>query len=269
MEDTKYYSWDANDYAKQSANQHKWARELIARLNLQGNEHILDIGCGDGKVTAEIAEQVPNGVVLGIDNSLSMIELAQKAFPSDKYSNLSFKNQDARDFSCIDRYDIVFSNAVLHWVIDHRPVLKNIYNCLKPGGRILLQMGGKGNAAGILSVLDEIFKANEWKAYFKNFEFPYGFHGVEKYKTWLTNCNFVIKRVELIPKDMTHPDQKGLEGWIRTTWLPYTQRVPSAQREEFIHSIANLYIKKQKPRSDGKIHVDMVRLEVAAERPVN
>ncbi|MEJ2544020.1 MAG: methyltransferase domain-containing protein, partial [Calditrichaceae bacterium] len=124
MNESTSYSWDAKDYEQQSANQQKWARELIEKLNLQGNEHILDIGCGDGKVTAEIAAKIADGKITGIDNSASMIKLAQTNFPKTQYPNLSFKIGDARSFAFSNQFDLVFSNAVLHWVIDHRPVLK-------------------------------------------------------------------------------------------------------------------------------------------------
>ena len=85
----KKYSWNAEDYKQHSKNQQKWARELIARLKLKGTEDILDIGCGDGKVTAEIASDVPNGSIVGIDNSIPMIELAKKNYPTSKHPNLS------------------------------------------------------------------------------------------------------------------------------------------------------------------------------------
>lgn len=267
MNESTSYSWDAGDYAKQSANQQKWARELITKLNLHGNEYILDIGCGDGKVTAEIALQLSNGSVTGIDNSSSMIDLARTNFPRSQYPNLSFEIGDARTFLFNSQFDLIFSNAVLHWVIDHRPVLKNIYHCLKPGGRILLQMGGKGNAANILTVLDEMRLENKWKSYFMDFDFPYGFYGDQEYRTWLVETGFIIKRVELIPKIMTHPNKEGLEGWIRTTWLPYTQRVPNSDRDAFINEIATRYIQKQPTDSGGIIKINMMRLEVEAAKP--
>ncbi|MEJ2055148.1 MAG: methyltransferase domain-containing protein, partial [Calditrichaceae bacterium] len=222
MQESTSYTWDADDYADQSLNQKRWAQELIGKLNLKGNEHVLDLGCGDGKISAEIAKLVPHGTITGMDSSEAMVELASSKFSELKYPNLNFIKGDARSFRISNAYDIVFSNAVLHWVIDHRPVLRNIYECLRAGGTILLQMGGKGNASEILKVLDEIGKEETWQAYFENFDFPYGFYGVAEYKKWLTAAGFVIKRVELIPKVMTHTNKSALEGWIRTTWLPYT-----------------------------------------------
>ena len=91
------YKWDAKEYHKSSVEQQKWAQELIPKLALKGNERVFDIGCGDGKVTAEIAKQLPNGSVLGIDKSEEMILFAQENFPSRKYHNLSFEVQNIRD----------------------------------------------------------------------------------------------------------------------------------------------------------------------------
>ena len=88
--------WNAADYAANSVVQQSWARELIARLKLRGDEHILDVGCGDGKVTAEIARAVPHGTVTGIDASAEMLKFAKKTFSVAKIPNLKFKASDAR-----------------------------------------------------------------------------------------------------------------------------------------------------------------------------
>ena len=194
----KPYSWDAKYYARHSSAQQAWASELIAKLDLEGDERILDIGCADGKVTAEIATHVLDGSVVGVDNSSSMIELAQNSFPSTEYHNLHFELADATKLRFKQQFDVVFSNAALHWVRDHRQVLKSIYRILKPTGRILLQMGGKGNAATIISVLDKIIEEGDWKQSFKDFGFPYGFHSPTDYEWWLKEAGFQPARVELI-----------------------------------------------------------------------
>src|ERR1700677_3378410 len=107
--------WDAADYAANSVVQQTWARELIAKLNLRGDEHILDVGCGDGKVTAEIARAVPRGSATGVDASPQRIKFAKKTFPPSEISNLKFQIMDARKIKFTRRFDCVFSNAALHW----------------------------------------------------------------------------------------------------------------------------------------------------------
>ncbi|HEY9207284.1 MAG TPA: methyltransferase domain-containing protein [Candidatus Methanoperedens sp.] len=259
------YKWDAKDYHKSSAEQQKWAQELILKLALKGSERVLDIGCGDGKVTADIAEKLPDGSILGIDNSEEMIWFAQTNFSSKTYSNLAFQLMDARNMNFNNEFDAVFSNATLHWVTDHLSVLRGIKRSLKPGGRVLLQMAGKGNAAQILEVGETIVNNRKWHGYFTDFSFPWGFYGEDEYNVWLKDAGLRAKRVELIPKDMIQKGKEGLSGWVRTTWLPYIQRVPEGRRDEFIEEIVDKYIKNYPLDNEGFTHVQMVRLEVEAE----
>jgi trans-aconitate 2-methyltransferase len=161
---------------------------------------------------------------------------------------------------------VAFSNAALHWIKDHQPVVDGIFKSLKPGGKMLLQMGAKGGVSLYLSVLEQILVLPEWKAYFQDFEFPYGFMGIEEYEVMLLAAGFQIKRVELIAKDTLHANKEKFKGWIRTTWIPYTERVPEDKREQFIELIATKYLEKKPPVTGGRVHVPMVRLEVEAEK---
>ncbi len=265
MKQEKQYCWDAEEYAKHSSAQQIWARELIAKLQLRGNESLLDIGCGDGKITAEIAAQLPEGNVLGVDSSPDMIALARKHFPRDSYPNLSFELADASHLCFKKQFDIVFSNAALHWIKDHKPVLSGIQKSLKAEGRIFLQMGGKGNAEAITSLVDGIIGEKEWCAFFADFSFPYGFYTPEEYIQWLEEAGLHPKRVELIPKDMSYENKDGLAGWLRTTWIPYTDCVPAHLRKKFISRVADKYVEKNSLDNEGRVHVDMVRLEVEAK----
>ena len=260
------FQWNAADYAKSSSVQQIWARELIGKLKLKGSERILDIGCGDGKITTELATQVSNGSVLGIDSSNEMITLAQSKFAAEPHSNLRFQHGDASTLSFKNEFDVVFSNATLHWVLDHRPVLKGIYNSLKQGGTILLQMGGRGNAADVAASLKTLILKNEWQDYFNGFTFSYGFYGTAEYHQWLEETQLQSIRVELILKDAAHQNHEAFEGWIRTTWLPWTQRVPVEKRENFIKQLAIAYLEQHPADTQGVIHVSMVRLEVEARK---
>jgi trans-aconitate 2-methyltransferase len=260
------YDWDAADYERHSTTQQQWARELISKVKLQGDDVLLDIGCGDGKVTAEIAARLPKGFVVGIDNSEEMIGLAQSRHRVADHPNLSFVLGDARSLPFRNGFSVVFSNAVLHWVRDHRPVLRGICGSARPGARIILQMGGRGNAAGVVAVVEEMLRSEEWREYFDDFAMPYGFYGPEEYRVWLGEAALTAQRADLIEKDMTYADRAGLEGWVRTTWLPYTQRVPAERRDEFIARLVDRYLERHPPDERGLIHVHMVRLEVEADR---
>ena len=259
------YRWDARDYQNNSPNQQQWGRELLLKLNLQGNERVLDIGCGDGKVTAEIASYLPKGSVLGIDSSEDMVSLARQSYPPAAFPNIAFTVSDAGNLGFSNEFDVVFSNATLHWVIDHLPVLDGIKRSLRPSGRVLLQMGGKGNAAEILHVLETIIRSKKWSPFFTDFPVPYAFYEPEEYGGWLEQVGLKAKRIELIPKDMIHDGKSGLAAWVRTTWLPYTQRVPEKMRQELIDELVDKYVEDNPADDASFIHVQAARLEVEAE----
>lgn len=142
--DQETYNWNAAEYEQHSSSQQLWAQGMIEHLDLNGDERILDIGCGDGKVTAEIAVRLSRGCVLGIDTSAEMIEFARGKFPPTKVSNLSFRLGDATRLNFDDDFDLVVSFSCLHWARDHVAVLNGIERSLKSGGRVVLQFGGRG-----------------------------------------------------------------------------------------------------------------------------
>ncbi|HEY8857571.1 MAG TPA: methyltransferase domain-containing protein [Rugosibacter sp.] len=256
--------WNAEDYAKNSSAQLQWAQELISKLALQGCESVLDIGCGDGKIGALLAQVVKNGNVLGIDLSEGMIRLASEQFPSAKNPNLSFLHMDATDIHLSERFDIAFSNATLHWVRNHVAVLRGAHSCLKTGGKILFQMGGRGNATEVFGAIQAVLQQPKWLQYFEGFIPPYHFYGPEEYETWLLESSFRPGRVELVPKDMQHQGVEGLTGWLRTTWFPYTDCLPSEFRDTFLAEVVENYMAAHPIDALGNTHVKMVRLEVEA-----
>src|SRR5882724_5699241 len=258
--------WNAAEYAANSTVQQTWARELIARLHLRGDEHILDVGCGDGKVTAEIARAVPRGSVTGVDASPEMIAFAQKTFPAKKNPNLKFHALDARKIKMPREFDLVFSNAALHWVDDHPAFLRGAASVLKTGGRLLVSCGGKGNAHDVFLALRPEMRLKRWRDFFRKMPTPYFFYSPEEYKKWLPRFGFKTRSIKLAPKDATYKGRDGFATWLRTTWLPYTQRVPETLREEFIAAVVERYVTKHPVDAKGLVHVRMVRLEIDATR---
>ncbi|HTY87320.1 MAG TPA: methyltransferase domain-containing protein [Candidatus Acidoferrum sp.] len=281
--------WDPAEYAVHSAVQQSWARELIAGLKLRGDERILDVGCGDGKVTAEIARAMPRGSVVGIDASAEMIAFARKTFPSSAIPNLTFQVGDARGIGAVGRatpgappsgtgggqraarpplaagqFDLIFSNAALHWVDDHPAFLRGAAAVLKPGGRLVVSCGGKGNAHDVFLALRPEMRLQRWRQFFRKLEAPYFFYSPADYDKWLPRFGFKTRSVKLAPKDAVYAGRDGFAAWLRTTWLPYVQRVPDKLREEFIAAVADRYLARHPPDAAGHVHVRMVRLEIDA-----
>ena len=263
---TKKMTWNAADYAANSVVQQTWARELIAGLKLRGDEHILDVGCGDGKITNEIARAVPRGSATGVDASPQMINFAQKAFPAKKSPNLEFQIMDARRIQFDRQFDLIFSNAALHWMDDHQAILRGMAAVLKPGGRLIVSCGGKGNAQDVFVALRPELRLKRWRKFFRGMPKPYFFYSPAEYEKWLPKFGFKIQKLKLAPKDATYTGRNGFTAWLRTTWLPYTQRVPEPLREEFIAAVTGRYAAKRPPDADGNVHVRMVRLEIDAQK---
>ncbi|MCC7146303.1 MAG: methyltransferase domain-containing protein [Phycisphaeraceae bacterium] len=259
------FQWNAGDYAAHSSAQEAWAAALMDSLQLRGHETVLDIGCGDGKITAKIAGLLPQGRVVGVDQSPQMLEFAREKHGHK--ANLSFAAADARVLGFQEEFDVVFSNACLHWVVYHGPVVAGIARALKGGGRFVLSMGGRGNAAAVIRVVDDVCRTDRWRKYFADFKFPYGFHGPEDYRVWARQAGLVVDRAELAPKDMVHESQEKLAGWFRSTWLPYTQCVPVERREALVADLVERCTQAVGTDEGGAIHVPMVRLEVEGYKP--
>lgn len=265
-EDIKMHRWDPETYSLSSSAQKMWAEELLSRISIRGDERILDIGCGDGKITAQISRLVPKGSVAGLDSSQEMLGFARSWFPAEEWPNLAFQHGDARDLQYDNQFDLVLSFAALHWVLDHRPVLAGIRRSLRKGGRVFMQFGGRGNAARVLDIAGEMITEERWRPYFEGFEFPYGFFGPEEYRVWLDASGLKTVRLELLEKDMVQKGRSGLASWITSTWLPYIERVPEELRSDFIYSVVERYVQLHPPDENGDIHVGMVRLEVEARK---
>src|SRR5439155_10949090 len=141
---------------------------------------------------------------------------------------------DARRTELNRCFDIVVSNAALHWIEDHPAVLNGLSRIMRRGGRLILSCGGRGNAVDILEAVHRVTARESWSKYFEGFAFPYHFYGPDEYSRWLPEAGLLPLRAELVPKDMPQPGAEGLAAWIRTTWLPFTERVPESVREEMI-----------------------------------
>lgn len=279
--------WNAAEYAANSAVQQTWARELIVRLQLRGDEHILDVGCGDGKVTAELAHAVPRGAVTGLDASAEMIAFARKTFPPTAYPRLTFQICDAREIGQVGHaaprapwdgargaacpteendFDLIFSNAALHWVDDHPTILRGAAAVLKPGGRLVVSCGGKGNAHEVFLALRPEMRLKRWREFFRGMTMPYFFYAPEAYEKWLPKFGFQTGKVRLAPKAVTYAGADGFATWLRATWIPFVQRVPAEAREEFIAAVTRRYLARHPLDAAGNVHVRMVRLEIEAVR---
>ena len=121
-------------------------------------------------------------------------------------------------------------------------------------------MAGKANAQAVLGILENLLVEEPWKEFFEGFAFPYGFFSAEEYAAFLVEAGLKPLRVELFSRDMKHAGEEGLAGWIKTTWLPYTERLPFEKRDKFVKEIVERYIQNHPKDADGVVHLGMIRL---------
>ena len=160
------YDWDATTYDCISDAQESWGHEIIEYRKWKGNEIVLDAGCGSGRLTKILSIKVPQGKVIAVDSDLAMIRLAKENLA--KFSNIEFIKMDISQLEIAEKVDVVFSNAVLHWILNHKKVFECFWQILKPDGQLLIQCGGHRNLAKTLSIINKVRRSKEFYNYFCN-----------------------------------------------------------------------------------------------------
>jgi trans-aconitate 2-methyltransferase len=153
--------WDADAYVHVAGGVRAMGEALLDRLELHGDERVLDAGCGDGKVTAQLLERVPRGSVVAVDGSPAMVQAARAALPPE----VDVRQSDLLELELEEPVDVVFSSATFHWIADHDLLYRRLFAALRPGGRLLIQCGGFGNieeVAGALRAVSEEAPYSEW-----------------------------------------------------------------------------------------------------------
>lgn len=256
------HEFDGRKYEKASAHQREWGAKLISELSLSGNEHILDLGCGDGANTALIAELVPNGRVIGIDASKGMIAAAR----SKEKENLRFMlmNIDALDFA--NEFDVIYSNAALHWVKDHRRLLRNAHAALKGGGILRFNFAGDGNCAHFFKVVRLAMKMDEFSAYFSHFSWPWYMPTIERYSQLVEECELRDSKVWGENADRYFPDVDALTGWIdQPSLVPFLSCVPEESRFRFRNVVVEEMIRETR-QDDGRCFETFRRINLLARK---
>lgn len=193
-------TWSPRDYASHASFVPALGRSLLERLGPQPGERILDLGCGDGTLTLELAART--GSVVGIDASLAMVEVARAAGVDARLMSATAMTFDGE-------FDAVFSNAVLHWIADAEAVLRGVNRALVPGGRFVAEFGGHANIAAI---------ATAFRAVLTRHELPvpqlWFYPTADEYKALLESTGFDVQFITLFPRPTPLPT--GLVGWLTT-----------------------------------------------------
>lgn len=227
---------DAKHYKENSQLQFSLAQDPLANHAFRGNESVLDIGSGDGKITAQIAEKVPAGRVLGIDKSSAMIELAKSSFPAKKYQNLKFEIQDIRYFTYPDAFDLITVFSCLHWVKSQSTALEKIKQLLSPSGKVIILTFAR--CSTFWDPIELIADGPTWKKYFEKDPRPYDFLDEADYRRIAAHLNLKISHIETSSHIAKFKGKKGFEDYIRG-WLPFLISLPKSLHDKFLAEIGD------------------------------
>jgi trans-aconitate 2-methyltransferase len=242
--------WDAASYQRVSVPHEEWAASILDRAGLSGTETVLDAGCGSGRVTAMLIERLPEGRVIAVDGSASMIEEVRAVLRPQDEAFVA----DLVEVAVEEPVDVVFSSAVFHWVLDHDALFANLHRALKPGGRLASQNGGAGNISRLKASLAEVMARAPYATHFEGFGEPWNYASPEETEERLARAGFGEARCWLQPWDIVPPEPAE---FLRTVCLgPYIDRLPEELREGLVADVMAL--------EEEPLVLDYVRLNIDA-----
>jgi trans-aconitate 2-methyltransferase len=248
-------SWDADVYHRVSGPQAAWAEAVLDRLELAGDEVVLDAGCGSGRVTRLLLERLPRGRVIAVDSSAEMVARAREELagaPADvRHADLA-----ALRLHPGEHVDAIFSNAVLHWVDDHDAVFARFADALRPGGRMSVQCGGEGNVAALHATAMQAAGDAGLAHRFAGWPRPWNFAGPRETERRLRTAGFDGVRCWLQPSPVEPEEPRA---FLKAVCLgPHLDRLQAGEHDGFLDAVV--------ARLGEPPTLDYVRLNIVARR---
>jgi trans-aconitate 2-methyltransferase len=245
--------WNAASYARTAAPVEAFGHRLLDRLELRGEESVLDAGCGTGGVTEELLARVPDGRVIGVDGSRAMVERARERLGT----RADLRVSDLLDLELDEPVDVVFSSATFHWIADHDRLFARLFAALKPDGRLLAQCGGAGNIATVVEALGVVTAESPFTAHFAGWRGPWNYAGPEETVARLEHAGFVDPQAGLHDEPVQPEDPRE---YFETIMLgSHLERLPDAQRAPFVDRVLAAL--------GEPVTVEYVRLTMSARQP--
>jgi len=242
-------AWDVERYEGKHSYVWQFGASLVDVLDPRAGERILDAGCGTGHLTAELAKSGAD--VIGVDSSPEMLGQARQNYPA-----LQFALADLTDLRFTERFDAVFSNAVLHWVKDAEAAVASFARVLKPGGRFVAEFGGKGNIARIMEALRAVLGK------YADERSPWRFPGISEYATLLERHGLEVRQASLFDRPTPIEGEHGLEDWLQMFASTFFRDLPVADARRKMKEVDE-YLRPTSYR-DGVWTLDYRRLRIVA-----
>jgi trans-aconitate 2-methyltransferase len=245
--------WDAETYDRVADPQFEWGQEVLTRLHLEGGETVLDAGCGTGRLTALLLELVPDGRVIGVDASRTMIEQA-RATLSDRAELIV---SDLLRLELPEPVDVIFSNAAFHWITDHDRLFQRLHGLVVPGGVLEAQCGGQGNVAEFERAVEALGGDERFAPYLRGERRAWNFASVADTEARLERAGWAEVRVRLEPKRVTPREPREFLRVVGLSW--HLDRLPGNLHDQFIDAVIGSMAQP--------LVLDYVRLNISARRP--
>jgi len=236
--------WDAADYARHSSLQEAMAAEVLALLPLAGNESVLDVGCGDGRLTARIAERLRQGHIVGVDASPDMVAFATRTFVNSAtgaQTNLAFRVADARSLGYVDAFDLIVSFNALHWVPEQDRALAGITAALHAAGRAILRLVVKGEHTSLEMVAEDVRQEAQWRSYFEGFVDPYLRLTASEYAELASRHGLQVQNQQTRYLSWDFGSDAAFFGFCRAGFGAWTRRLPTSLGDEFVRAVIGAY----------------------------
>jgi trans-aconitate methyltransferase len=258
--------WNADSYHQVSTPQFDWGTSVLERLALDGNELVLDVGCGTGRLTEKLLERLPQGRVIGIDLSANMLQVARDFLRPRFGDQIHLVLADAAHLPSREQADAIFSTATFHWVRDHPQLFRSLYAALKPGGCVVAQCGGGANIARLHDRAAMLMQEPRFAPYFSAWQEPWEFADIATTNRRLEEAGFTEIRTSLVPAPIVQPDAEAFQTFITTVICrPHLAYLPDpGLQEAFVQ-----HLTKQAAADNPPFELDYWRLNIEARRPEN
>jgi len=253
----------ASFYQHHSQQQWEVAYNVLHILRLKGHEHVLDIGCGSGKITANIAGRVPSGHVIGVDLSQGMIEFAKDNY-EPYYSNLTFDQSDIFEFDAPSAFDVIFSSGSLHWILDHQQLLTKVHNLLNDQGKILFSIPCTPFPE-VSAVFRDIVTNEPWLTYLQDYNHPRRKFTAEEYTLLLTQAGFHDIKISQEPFTYYFESKRELADWY-AAFSPMLFYIPQEMHETFLVDMVERYLQSYPLDETGRIMFKQNELIIQASK---
>ena len=255
--------WNAATYHRISGPQVSWGKRVLSRVQLRGDETLLDAGCGTGRLTEDLLEALPNGRVVGVDLSQNMLRAAREHLASHA-ARVAFIAADLSDLPFERAFDGIFSTAAFHWVIDHDKLFRSLFRALKPGGWLIAQCGGGHNLARLRERAQQLGATGKLASYLRSYREPWEYADAETTAARLHRAGFEAIATSLEPAPTTFDGAEKFSEFIRNVvFHRHLERIPEPNlRDEFIAALTH-----RAAQDDPPYCLDYWRLNLEARVP--